>query len=227
MSYDRIVCLANSYKHDHRCVAGILLGAKKWVRLLGRQVPGCLTVQETCYADGTEAAVLDVFEAELGERCGSNGHPEDVFTAGSQWRPIRRFDAPADMRFLTSFVNKGPAVLSGTGDRVYVRKFEKVSAEASLDLIRPDDLWWWIRDENGKRRHRALFRLGHAHRVRYDLAVTDPTWLNQFKFLTAGLYPHSFFFKDKLPTTLFTVSLSEPFEGFHYKLVAGVVNLPA
>lgn len=227
MSFDPILCLANSHKHNHRCVAGIHLGTKRWVRLVGRQAPGCLTVRETCYADGTEAAILDVFEAELGEKCATNSHPEDVFTAGSQWRPLRRFDGPADMRFLTSFVNKGPAVLNGDGDRIYVRRFEKISAQASLELIQPDDLWWWIRDENGKRRNRALFRLGHASRVRYDLAVTDPVWLNQLKLLTTGIYPHSLFFKDKPPGTFFTVSLSEPYENFHYKLVAGVINLPA
>jgi hypothetical protein len=227
MSLDRILCLANSYKHDHRCVAGIHLGTKKWVRLVGRLAPGCLTLKETCFADGTEAAILDVFEAQLGEKCATNSHPEDVFIAGKQWRPVRRFDAPADMRFLAPFVNKGPPALHGEGDRVYVRKFEKMSAGASLQLIKPDDVWWWIRDENGKRRNRALFRLGHVSRVRYDLAVTDPVWLNQLNFLTAGIYPHSLFFKDKLPDTLFTVSLSEPYEGFHYKLVAGVVNLPA
>lgn len=227
MSFDRILCLANSYKHDHRCVAGIHLGTKKWVRLVGRQVPGCLTLKETCYADGREAALLDVFETELGKKCGSNGHPEDVFTQGSQWRPVRRFDRPADAQFLKSYVTKGPAILNGTGDRIYVRKFENAAAEASLELVHPDDLWWWIREENGKRRNRALFRLGRANRVRYDLAVTDPVWLNQMKFLTAGVYPHSFFFKDKLPGTLFTLSLSEPYEGFHYKLVAGVVNLPS
>lgn len=227
MSFDRIVCLANSYKHDHRCVAGIHLGLKKWVRLVGRQAPGCLTVKETCYGDGKEAAILDVFEAELGEKCASNGHPEDMFTAECQWRLLQRFDGPAEIRFLNSFVNTGPEVLNGTGDRVSPRKFAKVAAEASLELIQPEDLWWWIREEKGKRRNRALFRLGHANRVRYDLAVTDPVWLNQMKFLTAGVYPHSFFFKDKVPGTLFTVSLSEPYEGFQYKLVAGVVNLPA
>ena len=118
-------------------------------------------------------------------------------------------------------------MLNGNGDRICVRHFEKDAAEASLELVQPQDVWWWIREENGKRRNRALFRLGHANRVRYDLAVTDPVWLAQLNLLTAGIYPHSLFFKDKLPGTLFTVSLSEPYEGFHYKLVAGVVNLPA
>jgi hypothetical protein len=60
-------------------------------------------------------------------------------------------------------------------------------------------------------------------RARYDLAVTDPAWLDRLRHLAAGIYPHSFFFKEKLSKTLLTVSLSEPFEKFHYKLVAGVV----
>src|ERR1039458_2524235 len=100
MRLDQILCLANSYKHDHRCVAGISLITKKWVRLVGRQVPGCLTIKETCYADGSQAALLDVFQAELGERCGSNSHPEDVFITEEPWSPVRRFDQPQDARFL-------------------------------------------------------------------------------------------------------------------------------
>jgi len=64
-------------------------------------------------------------------------------------------------------------------------------------------------------------------RVRYDLAVTDPVWLDRLKPLPAGLYPHAHFFKEKHPRPLLTLSLSELFDGFHYKLVAGVVALPA
>ena len=79
MWFDRIICLANSYKRDHRCVAGISLVTKEWIRLVGQTVPGCLTLKETCYLDGNEAALLDVFEVELDEKCGSNCHPEDVY----------------------------------------------------------------------------------------------------------------------------------------------------
>jgi hypothetical protein len=227
MSVDRILCLANSYKHDHRCVAGISLVTKQWVRLLGTRVAGCLTVEQTCYPDGSETALLDVFEAELGEKCGSNCHPEDVFIAEQSWRPVRRFDQPRDKHFLESYISKRPVLLEGFGDRVYIRKFAETPASHSLELVRPDDLWWWIREENGKRRNRALFRLGHVGRARYDLAVTDPRWLERLRPLPAGIYPHSGFFGGKPPATLLTVSLSEPFENFHYKLVAGVVNLPA
>jgi hypothetical protein len=225
--FDRIVCLANSYKHDNRCVAGISLNKKRWVRLAGRQVPGCLTRNQTCYPDGKEATLLDVFEVELGEKCGTNGHPEDVFVTEKPWQPIRRFDSPGDAKFLAAYVSKGPSILQGSSDRVYRRKIEGSPVEKSLELIHPDDLWWWIRDETGKRKNRALFRAGSASRVRYDLAVTDPVWLSQLNLLPAGIYPHSMFLSGKGNNTLLTISLSEPFEGFHYKLVAGVICLPA
>lgn len=207
-------------------MAGITLAEKRWVRLIGRDVQGCLTREQTCYQDGTETAVLDVFEAELGEKCGSNSHPEDVFVTGRKLRPIRRFDGHHDIRFLADYLTKGPAVLQGYGDRVYLRKFEGAAAERSLELIEPNDLWWWIRDEDGKRKNRALFRSGHVGRTRYDLAVTDPAWLERMRPLSPGVYRHSSFFDGSAPRTLLTMSLSEPFEGFHYKLVAGVVALP-
>jgi hypothetical protein len=207
-------------------MAGISLTDKRWVRLIGSEVRGCLTREQTCYQDGTETAVLDVFEAELGEPCGTNGHPEDIFLTDWPLHPVRRFDGPRDFRFLADYLNRGPSVLGGSGDRVYARKFESTSAQGSLELIEPADLWWWIREEDGKRKNRALFRLGHVSRNRYDLAVTDPAWLNQLHLLPAGIYPHALFFKTKPPRTLLTMSLSEPYDGFHYKLVAGVVALP-
>jgi hypothetical protein len=224
---DRIVCLANSYKHDNRCVAGISLNSKRWVRLTGRHVSGCLSRNQTCYPDGKEATLLDVFEVELGETCGSNFHPEDVYVTEKPWHAIRRFDEPGDAQFLAAYLSKGPSILQGCSDRVYRRKIEGSPVEKSLELIHPDDLWWWIRDETGKRKNRALFRAGSASRVRYDLAVTDPVWLNQLNLLPAGIYPHSMFQSGKVNKTLLTISLSEPFENFHYKLVAGVVCLPA
>ncbi len=225
MGLDRIVCLANSYKHDHRCVAGISLVTKKWVRLVGRQVPGCLTVKETRYPDGKPAALLDVFEAELGEKCGTNAHPEDVYVTGTAWQPLRRFDLPKDAHFLAAYVSKGPSILQGCSDRVYARKIEGTPADRSLELVHPEDLWWWIREESGKRKNRALFRVGHVDRVRYDLAVTDPVWLDQLKLMPAGIFPHALLCGGKSRNTFLTVSLSEAFEGFHYKLVAGVISV--
>ena len=224
MSLDRILCLANSYKHEHRCVAGISLNTKKWVRLVGHVVPGCLTLKQASYEDGTEAAVLDVFEAELGEPCGSNPHPEDVFIGTSRLRRIPPAGA-VTFQTLKEYLSDSTQILGGYSDRVYTKKFSNLRAAKSLELIKPDDLWWWIREEGGKRKNRALFRLGHVDRMRYELAVTDPRWLEQLNLLPAGIYPHAYLSKGKQAHVFLTLSLSEPFEGFHYKLVAGVVSL--
>lgn len=227
MGLDRIVCLANSYKHDHRCVAGISLVTKEWVRLVGTEVPGGLTREQTCYPDGTEARILDVMEIELGERCGSNYHPEDVVVMNRAWHLMRRFDQPRDAQFLLAHTDGHSGIMRTYSDRLYQRAPEHRSLQSSLELIHPGDLWWWIRDDNRKRKNRALFRVGSARRVRYDLAVTDPEWLAKMHSFPAGIYPHASFVDEKHSRTFLTVSLSEPFEGFHYKLVAGVITLPA
>lgn len=227
MRLDRIVCLANSYKHDNRCVAGISLVAKRWVRLIGRSVPRCLARNEARYVDGKEPSLLDVFEVELEADCGSSYHPEDVFIAGTRWRYIRRFAGHSDFDVLSGMVSSEPAVLEGYYDRIECRKFEEAPAQASLSLVDPEDLWWWIREENGKRRCRASFRLGHEGRIRYDLPVTDPAWLDQLHLLPTGIHSHTTLCAKRETRTLLTASLSEPYEGFHYKLIAGVINLPA
>jgi hypothetical protein len=223
---DRILCLANSYKHDHRCVAGISLISKQWVRLVGQAVPGCLTLKEASYPDGKEVRPLDIFEAEVDEACGSNSHPEDVYISPQPLRRIERFDRPHHSGKIALHVSKSPMVLDNYSDRIYYRKLEGAPIPNSIQLVKPDDLWWWIRDEGGKRKHRALFRVGNASRIRYDFAVTDPIWLQQLNLLSPGVYANSLLLGEKPHKTLLTVSLSEPFEGFHYKLVAGVISLP-
>lgn len=223
MQLDRIVCLANSYKHDNRCVAGISLSSRQWIRLVADRDSGCIARERTCYSDGSEAAILDVVEAEIAEPCGSQFHPEDVLVTDRRWKKIRRFDQQADLEFLATLANSRPEILGGYGDRVCSGREHPAPFTSSLELVHPEDLWWWIREEKGKRRNRALFRLGNAGRVRYDLAVTDPQWLESLQFLPAGIYPHGYFFRGAAPSTCLTISLSEAYESFHYKLVAGVV----
>jgi hypothetical protein len=227
MGIERIVCLANSYKHENRCVAGISLTTKKWVRLVGRAVPGCVTVQEASYANQRPAAILDLFETELGETCGSCAHPEDVYITGRPWSFLRRFDSPGERKFLSAFCSRSAAILQSYEDRIYIKKLAHAAAAHSLELVQPEDLWWWVREDGGKRKKRAVFRCGHVGRARYDLAVTDPVWLEQLSMLPVGIYPHAMFCGQNQAKTLLSISLSEPFDSFHYKLVAGVVQLPA
>lgn len=221
MSVRRIACLANSYKHDHRCVAGIDLSTKRWVRLIGNEIAGCMTLAEASYADGNPIELLDVFEVELCEPCGTECQPENVRIAEGHLTFLRKFDLPSDARLVKALKAKAGQVLQGFHDRVYAGPIDRNPVGKSLDLVHPEDLWWWIRND-GKRKNRALFR---SNRTRYDLAVTDPAWLERLSDLEPGIYPHSSFFVGRAPDTFLTISMSEPFERFRYKLVAGVVPL--
>ena len=100
-----------------------------------------------------------------------------------------------------------------------VEEIQTKPLQASLVLVCPTEIHWWIRGEGDKRKNRALFR---RHNVTYDLSVTDPRWLERLNLMPAGIYPHSTFAEADCETWL-TVSLSEAFHGWHYKLVAAVL----
>jgi hypothetical protein len=96
-----------------------------------------------------------------------------------------------------------------------VEELREKALKTSLALVCPTQLWWWIREERGKRKYRALF---HRHDVTYDFAVTDPRWLQRLDLMPAGIYGSSTFVEEGAEVWL-TVSLSEAFHGWHYKLV--------
>jgi len=154
MGLDRIVLPRNSYKHDHRCVAGSALWTKQWVRLVGQTVPGCLTLRETCYPDGREVALLDVFEAASARNAGSNCHPEDVYVTGNRGSRSAASTGLAMWRFLAAYVNKGPSVLQGYGDRSWPQDRWNASGEVPRTYTSGKPVVVDT-EENGKRKNRA------------------------------------------------------------------------
>lgn len=220
-----MVCLANSYKHGGRCVAGICLENGKWIRLRSSEGDGSLSPQDYMLVGGRgELRLLDVFEVELHYAMPSDCHPEDWVAIPQSWRLLER---PCSKKVLSKVVERierrGP-LLGGYGDRVWASVFKKRPATASLALVCPTEVWWWIREHRGKVKCRALYRRDN---ITYDLAVTDPRWLEQMKLLPVGIYPHRMLAPEAAETWL-TVSLSEAFPltggaAAHFRIVAGVV----
>lgn len=221
-----IVCLANSYKHGGRCVAGICLENDQWVRLRSAEGEGCLTAHDYTLAEGKgELRLLDVFEAELHYAMPSDCHPEDWVFADVAWKLVERpCSAKTWAKVEAHAVNKG-SLLGGYGDRVWASLFCEHPAKASLALVCPSDIWWWVREDRGKLKYRALFR---RNNVTFDLAVTDPRWLEQVHLLPTGIHPHGLLAPDARETWL-TISLSEAFNpggggAAHFRIVAGVIT---
>jgi len=224
METRRIICLANSYKHSNRCVAGIDVATRKWIRPISHLPDGSLEPRHYHLNDGSEARLLDVIDIHLDAKCARGCHPEDWLLSDQAWSLVSR---PLDLeawKVLEASLSKTANVLDGCRDRISASVVKQRGVARSLTLVRPDDLWWWIRKSSSGRKYRALFR---QDRVRYDLALTDPAWLAPLKLLPEGLYEHSTICGGSPPETLLTISLSEEFDRFHYKLVAGVVIKPS
>jgi len=214
-----ILCLANSYKHNGRCVAGVCLDDGTWIRLRGEAADGSLNASESVLDDGNEPRLLDVIEVDLHYPLPSDAHPEDWQIAPVCWRLIQRPATAAQIQKIIAAADKATTILRGYRDRMTTGEIHAKPLHSSLVLIYPSEINWWIREQGGKRKNRALFR---RHHVTYDLAVTDPRWLERLNLMPVGIYPHATFV-DEASETWLTMSLSEAFYGWHYKLVAAVL----
>jgi hypothetical protein len=111
--------------------------------------------------------------------------------------------------------NNTSSSYSGVRDRV--AEAETVPAEGSLRLIEVNDLQVHVAVEgaefgNGKRKVRGRFTHGG---VQHYLSITDPPLERQYLLGQNGAF--------QVGHALLCISLSEPYNGWAYKLIAGVI----
>ena len=83
----QIICFANSYKHEGRCIAGIDLNSQEWVRPLGKGTEGAVCAERLI--NGIEPELLDILEIPLGSKANDFGcQPENKFLLQGEWRKI-------------------------------------------------------------------------------------------------------------------------------------------
>ena len=248
-----MICLANSRKHSGRCVAGLLTRSFEgvgdgWIRPVGNNDLRVLMERHYTFADGREAAPLDLIRLELDRPDAKPHHPEDWMVSPKRWELLAR-PAPKEIAvpLLRAHLARG-SVLGNVGGRVAyadcVVRAQTPQAQKSLGLVWGQDVCWAV-SKSGTwgtvRKTRAVFTHGGAT---YDLPMTDPDWEHDLNHLPAGppgngeLYPLSSTQSGRVQDddrVLLTVSLSEPLDGekavgaksgWCYKMAAGVVVLP-
>lgn len=224
MAYDkRIICLANSRKTSGRCVAGkeIKSGAVQgWVRPVSVRSTGEVSEEERRYKDGTDPKLLDVIDIRMSVAKPHGFQTENhVIDPEQDWTFVRKASA-AELAAAVDTV-KGP--LWDNQSCSYNGEFDRVEEAAaikhgnSLKLIKVNDLRINVGVEgaefnNAKRKVRGSFSLNGA---KYLLSVTDP--LIERQYLRGGDGQFSVG-----PATL-CISLGEPYQGYAYKLIAGVI----
>ncbi len=175
---------------------------------------------------------LDVLQLNIDKYVGSNVQPENWTLApashGESYTVLGRFDGRQDAEILDDFLNRNGPLLHSYSDSVRVADVETLNLTRSLALVSPEDLHWSVSPKSknpNELQVRAYFLFDQD---RYSLVLTDPLWEAKCRQLGRGLHPHSTIAGDSKGKVLLTISLAEaPLHGFHYKLVAGIVSLPA
>lgn len=211
------MCLANSWKHRGRCVAGIERtesGWAGWLRPISHRKGHSLSRAERDLA-GSEPAPLDVVQLGVSRHMPMTYQTENwALDSEVRWKrvdrlPVHALRAFEDVR--RDLWGTGHSSQAGLNDRVL--KCESESHTHSLMLVRVKDPVIRVVEEGGRRSVRARFTFGDDP---YDLSVTDPVC--HWGFLARG--PGEYW----LAATHMTVSLAEPLNGYAYKVVAAVLG---
>jgi hypothetical protein len=95
-----MVCLANSRKHQGRCVAGLITDGSAWIRPVSSAADGSLFPSHYILQDGTETQVMDVVHLEVRQHRPENHQPENWVIGKSKWQLVRRSVSVQDYRDL-------------------------------------------------------------------------------------------------------------------------------
>ncbi len=210
----KIICLANSYKHNGRCIAGID-EAGRWVRPVSSSKKRAID-KETRLIDGNEPQILDILEIPLHAHGPTDGcQPENKLLKTIQWKKVGQV-RPKD---LLKYCEDDSVVLHNNLDHVRAICFRMIPSYRwkSLQLIRNDNVIF-EQDETNKTKWRAKFI--NSKGTALNLRVTDPPTC---KHLELG--------KNISKDCLLTVSMAAGWSPDKqtakrcYKFVAGVIEL--
>ena len=198
-----VVILANSVKHGKNCVAGKDLSTKKWIRFVADENGKELSKRQSTASNpygSYPVKPLQKVEVGLDKHAPLINQPENYVIDGSQWQQKYNIDESD----LYDFIDY-PADLWGDGNKVrctYIESGQK-KIEQSLYLVKVDNLKLF---KNRYDKRRAIFEYGG---ISYDLPVTD----RNFDQIQEG---------GRNLQGILCLSLGEPFDGYCYKIVAGI-----
>lgn len=231
----RILILANSTKHHpKRCVAGRELideGGQfrwgGWIRPVSNHDEGALDFDERSLPGAVDPKPLDVVQVPLSAPDSNPLQPENWLIEPEQaWTRESAMGATV----LPTLVEQPESLWfdpAQKSDRASVSALERLAKFQSLYLIRPDKFHFQIRSRvwegYPKKQQRGVFSYRGRH---YDFALTDPL-IGQKYYPDYPRTEEGDIHPADASRILLCVSLTPPFHGLHYKVIATVFELPA
>jgi hypothetical protein len=177
---------------------------------------GAVTTAEQILDSGTQPEVLDVIEVPLEAAAPQQGQPENWDLAEGGWVLSDHLEDQAARVLLDRLVVDTPVF--GTNERsIPAEDVQAGKVSSSLAVVRPEDLTWRKEVWPEGSKVRAIFRHAGAW---HNLPVTDPSWLALFFGEAPGEYGER---NDQ--DVYLVLSLGEPMNDEHWKLVAGVISI--
>ena len=213
------ICLANSYKRGGRCVAGveIVFDANGKIRFawdLDDDRPQWIRpIATTTYGEipnyvAEDIKLLSIVKLYNVVPCPNKPHTENVYYSKLE-------QCKYDLSNADSLLNH---LINSTHQSIFRNRGRAVSAEMStgidysLMLIHVENACAYIDENREKSKNRMSFSYYGAD---YDFPITDSIFLEEFQ-----KEPECY---ANIPDVYLTISLGLEFEGWHHKLVAGVI----
>jgi hypothetical protein len=218
-----ILCLANSIKHEQRCLAGVRLDTGGWIRPVSSWEGGALFEDQYTTKCGTIVEPLDSVRVYFEEYAPLYHQPENwILTDDESWELVSSdLDTRQQLALNTALQREGKIFSTERNSRSKVDLKDSLSTR-SLTLIRPQDPQFYIKSsETGSDQPRVEF---HFDGGRYDFPITDPVWRQRVQKDDIETLP-SVDELDNDQDVLFTISLGEEYEGRCYKIVAAIFSL--
>ena len=221
-----------------RCVAGRELIDEDggngrwggWIRPVSNHDEGALHLNERRLTNGADPSLLDVVRVPISVQENNPLQPENwLIEAGQVWTKESSLNAEALMPLIEEpndlWLQPGQQ-----HDRVHKEFLQRLPNIQSLYLVRPERFAFEIQSKTWnnttKRKLRAVFTYKGKY---YDLALEDPSigrkYFPNFSKVADGTVPLT-------TPVLLCVSLPQEFRefkepGYHFKVVATVLELPA
>ena len=206
-----IICLANSYKHQGRCIAGIDRESGQWFRPISELEDGRIPLDNNCIQTG-EISILDILSIPIDSERKSGHETENIGYKNLPWAIIGKAEVANLLQFC-----EGDLLYPDYGKSI---PYEYLKSQAPVRTLQLIEVKSFCCLKNSRGKWRGIIADAQYDFADFDLSITDPIILEKLD-REEEINPHC----------LICLSLGQPWQSdvnlplSCYRLIAGVVEL--